>query len=66
MDLPFVKEDFEAGKDGSNFIGNVKFGFTSPDQFILNKDLDNYSITGKDMNQFFNGLRKMHKSNPDI
>ena len=48
IDLPFVKDDFQAGIDGSNFIGSVKFGFTTPDQFIVNKDLDTYSITGKD------------------
>ena len=48
-DLPLVKHDFQAGIDGSNFIGKVKYGFETPDQFIVNKDLDTYSITSKDM-----------------
>jgi hypothetical protein len=49
IDLPLVKEDFKAGMEGAKFIDCKIFGYQTPDQFILNKDLDTYSITSKDM-----------------
>ena len=49
IDLPLVKEDFKAGMEGAKFIDCKIFGYQTPDQFILNKDLDTYSITVKDM-----------------
>ena len=66
IDLSFVKDDFQAGIDGCNFIGKVKYGFTTPDQFIVNKDLDTYSITSSDTYMLFTGIRKMHKTSPEV
>ena len=65
MNLPQVKEDFKAGIEGSKFIGSDTYGDQEPDQFIVNKDLDSYSIKSRDMALYTNGLRKMFKGSPN-
>ena len=65
MNLPQVKEDFKAGLEGSIFLGSDTYGDKEEKQFIVNKDLDNYSIRSLDMAKYNTGLSKMFKSSPN-
>ena len=63
-DLDDIIYDFEAGLDGARFIKADNFGDTSPDQFIINKDLKKDSFSVKELTAFIMGIHKMLKKSP--
>ena len=44
-DLRSIRFDQIAGKKGASYIGADKYGYKTPDEFILNKNIETDSFT---------------------
>ena len=58
-----MHDDEEEAKRIVAFIGADKYG--ENDAYILNKDLETYSITNKDINNLFRNLTRQLVKEPD-